>query len=139
MNRRYYSYGGWGLLLLSLILFLVSVTETRYETGVARFKGKVIAKGLRAIRLSTYYGVTYRVTIEGRSLEREGDVGSQKAWDAIPIGSEVDVESVGVTPNETRMTLERVGNSAVYRWIAAAAALGGVVLLALRFRRKERL
>src|SRR6185436_897503 len=106
MNRRYYSYGSGLLLLLALVLLLVSVTETRYESGVARFKGKVIAKGLRPIRLDTYYGVTYRVTIEGRSLEREGDAGSRKAWDAIAVGDDIDVESVGVTAAETRLALE---------------------------------
>ena len=135
MNRRYSSYGGLFLLLLSLVLFLVSVTESRFETGVARFKGKVIAKEIRPIRNRKTYGVTYRVTIEGRTLEREGDVWSQEAWDALPIGSEVDVESVGVTPNETRMPQERTGGSGLYRWLAAAAAVGGAVLLALRLRR----
>jgi len=133
-NRRYLGYGGLFLLLLSLVLFLVSVTESRYESTVVRVKGRVLQKEIRPLRNRKTYGVTYRVTIESRTLEREGDVGSQEAWDAIRIGDEVDVESVGVTPNETRLAVERTAASGVYRGIAAAFGLAGVVLLFLRLR-----
>ncbi|MBI3856065.1 MAG: hypothetical protein HY293_10290 [Planctomycetes bacterium] len=138
MTVRYLGYGGLGLLLLSLVLFLVSSTESRYESGAARLRGRVIAKDIRPLHLGHIYGVTYRVTVESRTVEREGDVGSRKAWDSFRIGDEVEVESVGVTPNETRLPAERSAGSGVYRGIAAALGLGGVVLLLLRVRASRR-
>ena len=49
MNQRYWGYGGLFLLLLAVVLLLVSVTESRYETGVAHFKGTAIAKDIRPV------------------------------------------------------------------------------------------
>lgn len=134
MRRKNWGYVGMLLLLVSVVLLLNASRETQYESAVVRLQGKVIAKDLRPLRLGWIYGVTYRVTVQGRVLEREGDVGSRKTWDAMRIGDEVDVESVGVTPNETRLAAERTWSSGLYRWIAIGLGVAGVVLLVLRIR-----
>jgi hypothetical protein len=135
MRRRYFGYGALFLFLLSLVLFLEASREKRYESTVSRVKGTAIRKEIRPLRLGHIYGVTYRVVIQGQTLEREGDVGSQKVWDSIRVGDAVDVESVGVTPSETRLVHERLAGSGVYFTIAAGLGIAGVVLLALRLRR----
>jgi len=134
MRARYHGYAGLGLILVSVALFISAAKETQYESAVVRLKGVVIAKGIRPLRLGRVYGVTYRVMVQGRTLEREGDVGSQKAWDAVRVGDEVDVQTIGVTAHETRLPAERVAVGSVYRWIAAALVVAGLVLLGLRIR-----
>jgi hypothetical protein len=138
MGARVFGYAGLLLILVSVAVYIAGAKETRYETAVARLKGRVIAKEIRPLRTGHVYGVTYRVTLQGRTLEREGDVGSQKTWDSLRIGDEVDVESIGVTPHETRLAAERVAGSGVYRWIAAGLAGAGLVLLVLRIVRARR-
>ena len=134
MRRRNLGYVGLLLRLVSVGLFITASRETRYETGVARLKGTVIAKELRPLRLGWIYGVTYRVPVQGKTLEREGDVQSRKTWDSIRIGDEVDVESIGVTPQETRLAAERTAASGVYRWTAIGAAIAGAACLGLRLK-----
>ena len=132
---RYYGYGGLILLLVALAVFIESVRESRYESVVAHFKGKVISKDIRTTnRINKIYGVSYRVTIESRPVEHESDVGSQELWDSFRIGDEVDIESVGVTPNETRMAVVPRMRSGVYRWAAAGLALAGIALIGVRLR-----
>jgi hypothetical protein len=137
-RTRYLGYGGLGLLLLAVVLFGVATTETRYENVVSRTKGVVLSKELRHQGQTTIYGVTYRVMVGGRAVQREGDVGSQRAWDALHVGDEVDVETVGDTANETRLPVERTAGSPVWYGLAAAALAGGTVLLIVRFRRRQR-
>jgi hypothetical protein len=134
MRRRYLSYGAGIALLLSVVLFGVGTEERRYESVVARLKGIVIDKEMHRHRARWAYGVTYRVTVQGQVLQREGDVGSRTLWDSIRIGQEIDVESVGVTANETRLPAERLAGSAVYFGISAALAIAGAVLIVLRLR-----
>jgi len=134
MPARYLSYGGGLCLLLAVVLVLVASEERRYESTVSRVKGIVIGKAIRRPRIKNLYGVTYRVTIQGKTLDREGDVGSQNAWNALRIGDEVDVDCIGVTANETRMPVERLAGSGVYHAISAALAVAGVGLLVWRFR-----
>jgi len=135
MRRRYFGYGGLLLLLVSVVLFIEASREKRYETTVARLKGTVIRKEVRSLRTGQIYGVTYRIVIQGQTLEREGNAGSQKTWDSMRVGDDVDVESVGPTAHETRLAVERVAGSGVYRWIAAGLAIAGAVLLGFRLRR----
>ena len=134
MPRRYLSYGGVLAFLLSVVVFGVGTEERRYESVVARLKGIVIDKEMHRHRARWAYGVTYRVTVQGQVLQREGDVGSRTLWDSIRIGQEIDVESVGVTANETRLRAERLVGSVVYFGISAGLAISGVVLLVLRLR-----
>jgi hypothetical protein len=134
MRRRNLGYVGLLLLVVSVALFITASRETQYETGVSRLKGTVIAKELRPLRLGWIYGVTYRVTVQGKTLEREGDVLSRKAWDPIRIGDEVDVESIGVTAQETRLAAERAASGGAYRWIAIGVAIAGVACLVLRLK-----
>ena len=132
--RRYFSYGGVIAFLISVVVFGVGVEERRYESVVVRLKGIVIDKEMHRHRVRWEYGVTYRVTVQGQILQREGDVGSRRLWDSIRIGQQVDVESVGVTANETRLTAERLVGSGVYFGISAGLAIAGVVLIVLRLR-----
>jgi len=134
MPRRYFSYGGLGLILIGMVVFLVASKEASYETVGATVKGVVVSKEIRPVQRATKYGVTYRTTVQGRKIEREGDVGSQKRWDAIRVGDEIEVETIGVTAGETRLPEERSASSGVWRWIASAIGVAGVVLLGLRFR-----
>jgi hypothetical protein len=134
MQRKTSGYVGLLLILIAVTLFITASRETQYESAVVRLKGKVIAKDLRPLRLGWIYGVTYRVTVQGRTLEGEGDVGSRKTWDAMRIGEEVDVESIGVTPHETRLAAERSGSSGLYRGIAIGLGGTGVALLVLRIK-----
>ena len=134
MARRHLSYGGLGLILLGTVLFLVASKEASYESVTATVKGVVVSKATRPVNRNTVYGVTYRVAVQGRTIEREGDVGSQKRWDAIRVGDDIDVETIGVTAGETRLPDERTASSGVYRWIAAATGIAGAVLVGLRFR-----
>ena len=137
MQARYLGYGGLLLILVGLCFLIVSFQEMRFESTVARHKGTVIGKDLEYDRRSTIYRVRYRVTIQSRTLESASDVGSQKTWDSIRVGDEIDVESVGVTPSETRLVIAPKMGSWTHRGIAAACGLAGVVLIVLRFR-KER-
>lgn len=134
MPRRMLGYVGGLLILVSVAVFITASKETQYETGVARLKGTVIGKEIRPFHTGRgrIYGVTYRVTVQGRILEREGDVGSEKAWDSIRVGDEVEVEAVGVTANETRLAAERVAGSGVYRGIASGIGVAGLVLIGVR-------
>ena len=134
MPPRVLGYVGLLLLLVAVALLLTASKEKQYESLVVRLKGKVVGKDLRPLRLGKIYGVRYRVIVQGQTLEREGDVQSQKTWDSIRVGDEVDVESVGVTPNETRLSAERVGGSGVYLGIAGVSGLAGLVLLGLRLK-----
>ena len=138
-RTRYLTYGGLGLLLLGIVIFLVGSKEARYESVGTKAKARVIAKEIRPYSwLGTFYGVTYRFTAAGRTLQREGDAGGRKAWDAIRIGDDVDVEWVDATPEETRLAVERLAGSRIYYGIATGLALGGLVLLCLRLRRGVR-
>jgi hypothetical protein len=134
MTPRVLGYAGLLLLLVALALLLTASKEKQYESLVVRLKGKVIAKDLRPLRLGKIYGVRYRVTVQGQTLEREGDVQSQETWGSIRVGDDIEVESIGVTPNETRLAPERVVGSKIYFGIAAASALAGVVLLVMRLK-----
>lgn len=138
MQPKILGYVGGLLLLVAVALLITASKEKQYESLVARLKGKVIGKDLRPLRLSKIYGVRYRVTVQGQTLEREGDVQSQKTWDSIRVGDEVEVESIGVTPNETRLSAERVAGSGLYFGIAATLGAGGVVLIGLRFVKREK-
>jgi hypothetical protein len=135
-RTRSLGYGGLFLLLLAVVLSGAGATESRYESGTARFQGRVVSKNIHGSLRSRIMGVTYRVTIEGREIEREGDVGTRERWDALRTGDPVEVQAVGTTPNETRLPVERVAGSGVYFALAAAAAAGGMALLVLRFRRR---
>jgi hypothetical protein len=134
MTARHLGYGGWLLILVAVVVFIVSFEEMRYETTVARLKGVVLSKRTSRPRLRTAYHVTYRVTIQGAAVEREGTVASG-TWHVIQVGDEVDVESVGVTPNETRLPSERLASSTAYRIIAASLGIAGIVLIVLRVRK----
>jgi hypothetical protein len=138
MQPKILGYVGGLLLLVAVALLITASKEKQYESLVARLKGKVIGKDLRPLRLGKIYGVRYRVTVQGQTLEREGDVQSQKTWDSIRVGDEVEVESIGVTPNETRLSAERVAGSGLYFGIAATLGAGGVVLIGLRFVKREK-
>jgi hypothetical protein len=134
-RTRYLGYGGLGLLLLAVVLFGVATTESRYENVVHRTKGVVLAKEIRSVdRGRPHHVVTYRVVVGGRTLEREGGVGSRGVWDSIRVGDELDVEAVGDTVVEIRLAMERVAGSRVYYGLAAASLVGGIVLLGLRLR-----
>ena len=134
-RARYQSYGGLLLILLGLVTFLVGSKESRYESVGTKARARVIAKEIRSYSWrGTFHGVTYRFTAAGQTLQREGDAGDRKAWDAIRIGDDVDVEWVDATPEETRLAVERLTGSRVYYGIAAGLALGGLVLLCLRLR-----
>ena len=136
MQRKNLGYVGLLLVLVSVVLFIVASKESRYESAVVRVKGVVLAKRIRPLRLGHTYDVTYRTTVLGRTLEREGDVGSQKKWDSMRIGDEVDVECIGVAPEETRLAAERTAGSVAYRWLAAGFGAGGLVLIGLRVLRR---
>lgn len=135
MPPKVLGYAGLLLLLVAVALLLAASRERRYESAVVRLKGRVLSKELRPAGRATIYGVRYRVTVQGQTLEREGDVQSEKTWDAIRIGDEVDVESVGVTPHETRLSAEKVAGSGPYLWIAAAAGAAGFAMIGVRLFR----
>jgi hypothetical protein len=138
MPPRILGYLGLLLLVVAIALLITASRERQYESTVVRLKGKVLAKELRPLGQTTVYAVRYRVTVQNQTLEREGDVQKRKTWDAIRIGDEVDVESIGVTPNETRLSSERVAGSGVYVGIAAAVGVGGFALIGVRLFRREK-
>jgi hypothetical protein len=138
MPPRILGYIGLLLLVVAVAVLITASKEKQYESLVVRLKGQVIGKDLRPLRLGKIYGVRYRVIVQGRTLEREGDVGSQKTWDSIRVGDEVEIESVGVTPNETRLTSERVAGSGVYFGVAGVLGAAGVGLIGMRFVKREK-
>lgn len=135
LRTRLLGYAGLFSILFAVGFLLAAAREARFEGGVTRLKGTVIAKEIRESRHSRSYDVTYQVTIAGKVLQRVGSAATRSSWDALRVGGEVDVECVGHTEGETRMAVERFAGSWYYLWIATVLGVGGVVLLGLRIRR----
>lgn len=135
LGTRLLGYAGLFSILFAVAFLLAAAREARFEGGITRLKGTVIAKEIRESRRSRSYNVTYRVTIAGKVLQRVGSTATRASWDALRVGGEVDVECVGHSEEETRMAVERFAGSWFYLWIATVLGVGGIVLLGLRIRR----